>query len=395
MESARLKELYDLVISEQANPEEYQEMKALMALPEYEDQARELISMAYDQSKELQDIDQQTRNEILEAIFQADRQNVRFLPGIVKNKWLAIAASLVLMVSIGTYLLITRYNSLVQTASVYKSDVNPGTNKAVLTLANGSTINLNSAANGLISTQQGATVIKRSNGQLEYITQKSSENVIATVYNTLSTPAGGQYQVNLPDGSKVWLNASSSLRYPSTFSHLKNRSVELSGEGYFEVQKDKLHPFIITSGVHQVQVLGTHFNISSYSDDNAIKTTLIEGSVKVTVLHDQKSLVQILKPGQQSDYSGNVLKVANVDTDDAIAWHMGYFVFHRESLENIMKEVSRWYDVPVVYQSNEVKYIPFSGTVSRFGKASELLKVLELTNKVKFKIYDHKIFVSQ
>jgi transmembrane sensor len=396
MESTRLKELYDLAIIQQANAEEYLEMQALMALPEYEEQARNLISAAYEQSAAHDDIDQQTRDSILEAIFQADRKNVVLMPRLVSTtkKWLAIAASLVLLAGFSIYL-INRQANQSQSQAAYKNDIDPGSNRAILVLANGSKINLNNAANGLISKQQGTNVMKKANGALEYLSRENVRNGSAIAFNTLSTPVGGQYQVNLPDGTRVWLNASSTLRYPASFNHLKTRSVELMGEGYFEVEKDKAHPFIVTSGNHQVQVLGTHFDISSYRDDKTVKTTLLEGAVKISGRAGSVIHTGLLTPGQQSVYDGKELKVSAVDTDEAIAWHMGYFMFQREKLESILKKVSRWYDVQVIYQNEEAKNIEFSGSVGRFSKVSELLKMLQLTNKVKFTIDGHRIYVSK
>jgi transmembrane sensor len=394
MESTRLKELYNLVVNQQANAEEYREMQALMALPEYEEQARDLISEAYEQSAAFDDIDQQTRNSILEAIFQADRKNVVLLPRLMSTtkKWLAIAASLVLLASFSIYL-INRQAHQSRNQVAFKNDIDPGSNKAILILANGAKINLNKAAKGLISKQQGINVMKNANGALEYLSRGNGRSGSAIAFNTLSTPVGGQYQVNLPDGTKVWLNASSILRYPASFDHLKNRTVELSGEGYFEVEKDKAHPFIVTSGNHQVQVLGTHFDISSYSDDKTVKTTLLEGSVKISAIRGSILHTGVLTPGQQSVYDGIGVKISAVDTDEAIAWHMGYFMFQREKLESILKKVSRWYDVQVIYQNEEAKGIEFSGSVGRFSKVSELLKMLQLTNKVKFTIDAHRIYV--
>ncbi|MBB5622642.1 ferric-dicitrate binding protein FerR (iron transport regulator) [Pedobacter cryoconitis] len=276
-------------------------------------------------------------------------------------------------------------------ADFTKTDINPGGNKALLTLADGSKIVLDDAVNGQIAKQSGCVITKTTTGQLVYTIQDNQAAALKTqaLLNTIETPKGGQYQVNLPDGTKVWLNAASSLSFPARFSGLQ-RQVILKGEAYFEVAKNKHMPFIVKSEQQKIEVLGTHFNVSAYADERQSKTTLAEGSVKVSLTANNQE--QVLKPGQQA-IANNHIKVIPVDIEEALAWKDGLFMFNDEDLENIMKKVERWYDVQVDFQQADLRQKHFSGTVSRFGKVSQILKTLELTGSVHFKIEGRKIIV--
>jgi len=299
---------------------------------------------------------------------------------IRKINWLykisAAVAAIIILVGISKFLH-TKGDKLPQG---YANDINPGTNKATLTLADGTTIVLSDDKTGVVV---AATELTYNDGtQIKNLKANNKDLQIA------ATPRGGQYQIILPDGTKVWLNAASTLKFPQTFSGLVNRKVELSGEAYFEVTKDNGHPFIVESNKQTVKVLGTQFNINSYSDEPNIKTTLIEGSVNV-------NNNTILKPNQQSINSGGTIIVKEVDTDPTIAWKNGEFAFSNESLKSIMKKIARWYDVEVVYQNNRIGEKTFGGSISRFKKVSQLLCMLELTGKVKFKIEGRRITVME
>jgi len=220
------------------------------------------------------------------------------------------------------------------------------------------------------------------------ITYNSSNNRSEAVYNTIKTPRGGQYQLVLADGSQVWLNAASSIRFPVDFTE-KVRKVEITGEAYFEIKKDAAKPFIVTiPGKGQVEVLGTHFNINAYDDENTLNTTLIEGSVKF--IADNGESVK-LKPGQQAQLSSSVSVLNDADIDKIIAWKTGWFNFDRADITTIMRQVSRWYDVEVVYEG-QVSKKTFSGIVSRSQQIAEVLKIMEKAG-VKFRIEGKKITV--
>lgn len=269
-------------------------------------------------------------------------------------------------------------------------DIPPGGNKAILTLADGKTITLNEAANGELVKAEGIVIRKTGQGQLVYEVAGNDAGAATDTYNTISTPKGGTYQVILPDGTKVWLNAASTLKFPTSFVALNERKVELSGEAYFEVTKDIRQPFKVLTTKQEVQVLGTHFNISSYADESIVKTTLLEGSVKVKNLLGVKEANVILKPGQQAIVNEGEIKVTKADVDEVLAWKNGVFVFNDEPLESIMKKVSRWYDVEVVYEGVDKNKL-FGGSVSRFDNVSKVLRQLELTGGVHFKVEEGRI----
>ncbi|MCR8562007.1 FecR family protein, partial [Mucilaginibacter sp. BJC16-A38] len=223
-----------------------------------------------------------------------------------------------------------------QTSLPYAHDIRPGTNKAILTLSNGHKITLNNAANGQLALQSGIQVIKTANGQITYKIKEGSGTSDPVNANNITTPNGGQWQVTLPDGTKVWLNSASSLTYPASFEMQKTRVVQLTGEAYFEVAKDKLHPFIVKTAIQSVQVLGTHFNINSYSEEPTVRTTLAEGSIKVTNLAgEMKQLV----PGKMSVLRNGSLTIADANIEEALAWKNGYFRFNDENIQSIMRKL--------------------------------------------------------
>ncbi|WP_421939914.1 FecR family protein [Pedobacter sp.] len=299
------------------------------------------------------------------------------------------AASLVVICSAGIYFFAKNAENKAQPQIASVKEIEPGGNNAVLTLSNGKRIVLNDAANGELAKESGIVITKMADGQLVYTLKENFASNTSTLINTIETPKGGQYQINLPDGTKVWLNAVSSLRFPAKFSG-NERKVELAGEGYFEVAHNKKMPFKVKTAGQEVEVLGTHFNINSYADDPATMTTLLQGSVRVNTARGANTL---LKPGQQSVLIQNKLKVEEADVDAAVAWKNGEFRFNDEQLESIMHKVSRWYNVEVVYQNEQLKTDSFGGVITRFAKVSDLLKMLELTKEVKFKIEGNTIVV--
>jgi len=307
---------------------------------------------------------------------------------------IAAAASILIAVSFSLYFFKNSPVEKNQKTAVYANvDIKPGGNKAYLTLANGKRISLTDAVNGKIAKQSGIQITKAADGQIIYEVSEehepSSMNQDPT-YNTIETPKGGQYQVRLPDGTKVWLNAASSLTYPASFSALNDRRVKLIGEAYFEVAKDKNKPFLVTTEKQTVEVLGTHFNVKSYSDEASTKTTLLEGSVKIIT----NNSVKILKPGQEADVTAKI-NISEVNTEEAIAWKNGYFRFDDEKLESVMKKIARWYDVEVTYQDDALKNELFAAVTTRFANVSTLLKMLEQTGDTKFNIEGRRIIISK
>lgn len=304
------------------------------------------------------------------------------------RRGIAAAAAIVLIVSVALYF-----------GSQFRKDGNviaqqhkivPGGNNATLTLANGTKIDLNNAHNGMLAQQSGVKISKTTNGQLIYTISDQSGDVTdgKPMFNTIETPNGGQYQLILPDGTKVWLNAASSLKYPVSFNG-NDRSVELIGEGYFEVAKRIAQRFSVLTSRGTVEVLGTHFNVNAYHDEPLNRIALLEGSVRVSLGDESK----VMKPGQQSLVSNKSIRLINdADNESAIAWKDGYFKFDDENIETIMRKISRWYNVDIQYEKGIPEY-GFGGKVSRFNDVSEVLKVLELTGAIHFKTEGRRITV--
>jgi transmembrane sensor len=315
-------------------------------------------------------------------------------PSIVFYR-LAAAIGFLLLASAGLYLYINK--QVVEKSIVKTHVITPGGNKAILQLADGSRVELDSAGTSQLPRQGASSVLNRA-GQISYQATGSSSE---TLYNSVITPRGGKYQLQLSDGSKVWLNAVSSLRYPTAFSG-NERIVELTGEAYFEIAKNKSMPFKVrlASGggeKGEVEVLGTHFNVMAYEEEGPIKTTLLEGSVKVS---SQKVKGAILSPNQQAQIfnDGKLSLIKRYDVSLAVAWKNDTFLFDDTDLASIMRQVARWYDVEVVYEGdeaskNELKKIQFGGKVSRRENASEVLNLLKLTGAVDFEVKGRTIVV--
>jgi transmembrane sensor len=287
------------------------------------------------------------------------------------------------------------------------NDIAPGKNTATITLANGKTIILSDAKTGVVigdelkyndgsAVERGDPGLRRDDGKGDgddAMNGRYPELVSGSLPQqlTASTPRGGTYIVTLPDGTKVWLNAASSLKFPSSFGKLAKRIVELNGEGYFEVSKDKSHPFIVKTADQQVEVFGTHFNINSYADEPATKTSLLEGAVGIK--RNQGGASALLKPGQQAISTENGIKLVEGVATDAVDWKNGEFIFDDEPLERIMRKVARWYDVEVIYKGID-RNETFGGSISRFENVSKVLENLQLTGGIHFKIEGRKVIVT-
>jgi ferric-dicitrate binding protein FerR (iron transport regulator) len=322
-----------------------------------------------------------------------------------KHVWLRVAAAAVIIVVLFAGYFIFNHHATTpiaktktQQQSRFENDLTPGGNKAVLTLANGAQIILDSATNGALTQQGNTKIIKLDNGQLSYNSVNGSSSSPKTgeiLYNTVSTPRGGQYQVVLADGSKVWLNAASSLRFPTSFTG-NAREVTLTGEGYFEVTHDDAKPFKVLANGVEIKVLGTHFNINAYKDEPTIKTTLLEGSVKVGIGAASKTI----RPGEQAQIESHdnslnpKIMVQPVDVDATVAWKNGRFIFHGNNILSVMRQLARWYDVEVSYEGN-VTDEEFVGVInrSRYENISEILDMLEKTRTVSFAISGHHVTV--
>lgn len=348
------------------------------------------------------DLEHQIKEALQMRLQETLQQTAVILPVTRKRKWriTAAAAALLLIILSAVFWFINTPEATKQPVAkispavknIPVNDIAPGGNKAVLTLADGSAVILDSTSNGTISKQGNMVVQKLDNGLLAYSANgRQLTEDDALFFNTVSTPRGGQYQITLADGTKVWLNAASSLRFPVRFTGTE-RKVEVTGEVYFEVAKNTSMPFKVKVKNSEVEVMGTHFNINAYDNEDLIRTTLLEGAVKVSV---PGTASKILSPGQQSGVSdgGSINIVDKADTDAAVAWMKGHFQFNSSDLKTIFRQIERWYDVEVEFRSKA--NLHFSGQLTRNQYVSKVLEQLALTGEVHFRIEGKKIIVTK
>lgn len=381
MNKARVSYLCQGYLNNTATPLELIELETVLIDPFWEEELRRILTESYLTLKI--EVSAGTGNSVVkERIFRTVISNPQDIPKVrIWPRILAVAA--VLLVILGLSLFYKLHNLKQHTeSSLSQGQVLPGKNGATLTLSNGRKILLNDVANGELANEDGVTVSKNADGSLVYSGRDSDgENAI----NTVSTNRGETYQITLPDGSKVWLNAASSLAYTATLNENGNRKVKLQGEAYFEVVKDANHPFIVVSEDQQIKVLGTHFNVSSYPDDKVSLTTLLEGSVDINGT--------LLKPGHQAIQKNHQISVKQVDTRAAVGWKNGVFIYSNENLEGIMKELSRWYDVEVIYADPALKQKTFSGSLSRYANVEDFIKVLKFAG-INCKLDQRTIYIT-
>ncbi|WP_017257319.1 FecR family protein [Pedobacter arcticus] len=363
---------------------------------ECSDQERSLLENWYmneaDKAPDLLDIPDYflVQKEILNNLKSRQGRNK-----IALWKKLSVAATVFIGLTAGIYFY-TNINQIAQLKTpkkVVAEKIAPGTNKAYLTLADGKRIELTDTSNGELAAQAGVKITKTKDGQLIYSSSADSKNdTQANLFNKIEAPVGGQYQLILPDGTKIWLNASTSLKYPVSFTGLNERKVELEGEAYFEVAHMTNKPFKVVTNKQTIEVLGTHFNVNCYADEPSTKTSLLEGSVKVFT---QKTAQPVfIKPGQQALLVANQFKITDEDVEQAVAWKNGDFVFNGENLQSLMRQIARWYNVDVVYEHEAVNNTGFIGTISRKKKITEILNAIELNYNVKFKIEGRRVLVT-
>jgi transmembrane sensor len=339
--------------------------------------------------------DQQLMARIEAGIDKAENRQptrVRRLPVWVRY----VATAAVLLVVCGLWLVINRSkkNAGVQVVQTVSKEILPGNNHALLTLSDGSQVVLDSTGNGNI-VKDGNTVINKLQGQISYAANTAQPTATIT-YNTLATPRGGQYQLVLPDGSKVWLNAAASVRYPTMFAE-NERRVEITGEAYFEVAKHGI-PFIVSvNNKVEVEVLGTHFNINAYEDEESIKTTLLEGKVKVSATDPRLRTIdsRLLSPGEQAQLTTNYkLQTTNkIDLEEVMAWKNGFIQFKSASLTSILRQVARWYNIDIMYEG-AIPEEYLTGIVPRTAHISKVLEVLETAGTIHVEVKDKTIIVS-
>ncbi|HEY4290961.1 MAG TPA: FecR domain-containing protein [Puia sp.] len=371
-----------------------------------EDQHR-LRQLLQTQNQQIPDaIDKMLMDKDLKGLAPADREQVllqRILSGhtaaetplqsaIVRpfyrrRTWAAAAAILLLLAATTTILYLNHRKAApagTPASAIAKQDILPGHSGAILTLSNGKQIVLDSAGNGTLASDSHIKVIKK-DGQLAY-EGKTAE----VLYNTVSTPKGRQWQLTLGDGTKVWLNAASSIHYPISFTG-NERKIEVTGEAYLEVSPDAVSPFVVMTPTQRIQVLGTHFNVNAYADEPILRTTLLEGSIKVNATG--KTI--LLHPGEQvaNNPTTGDLATTKPDVSNVTAWINGRFKFDHSDIKTVMRQIARWYDVEVEYRGNLPDY-QFAGGTFRNNNLSEVLQVLELSG-LHFKLENHKIIVMQ
>jgi transmembrane sensor len=403
--SDRIQYLFRQYTNKTCSREELQELFACIAQPEYRDVLEQLMDKEYDTLQPLAAASAIDWEHVYQQVTSADNTPEYALPERNRFSWIRMAAAALVVLTAGAvvYWWITSSSKKdpsknIEVVQQPSQDIRPGGNKAVLTLANGQVIDLDSAQNGVLVEQGNMAVVKNQHGEVVYkaVGEEKPAGQHTNAYNMLATPRGGQYQLTLPDGSRVWLNAASSIRYPVAFAN-DERLVEITGEVYFEVapvqlrsgQKMPFRVMILPLG-GAVEVLGTKFNINAYSDEPALQTTLLEGSVKVSSMENGKWAM--LKPGQQASIRRSQLTVHdNADLELAMAWKNGFTLFKSADIKSIMRQVARWYDVEVVYEG-AVSDRSFTGGISRSADLQELLRLLQVS-KVQFRIEGKKLIV--
>lgn len=387
MMNQKLPYLLNQYLNEKCSSEELAEFYELVDDPANEKELSDLLDDAINTSTDEKQLTANQESDLLQYIFdykESQKQKYVAVRSWDYRSWSA-AAVIFLTLCLGLYYFKSDRFAKEDTAAL----IVPGGDKALLTLADGKVINLQNARNGELAEVSGVKIVKAGEGELIYRISGSADQVKSS-QNTISTPRGGQYTLTLPDGTKVWLNAASSLKFPTAFSKVNERKVALSGEAYFEVAKLKI-PFIVTTDQQKVEVLGTHFDINAYPDEPHTRTTLLEGSIRVFSLKTGHEVT--LSPGEASILKPAGLSVQKADMERNTDWKNGVFIFKNERLEEIMRKLARWYDVEVVYEPGAPRKETFSGSVSKYDLISKVLRKLELTGEVRFRIQGKKITV--
>ena len=376
----RIYYLMDRLFSNNCTQAEKEELAYWIEKAQDDTKLKRLLSDMWNRFEPLEDMSEEKANRLFSAVTGTNTPAI--LQSKSKSRYLlfsGIAAACILIIMSGAYIFFSRQSKINTTHAVADkkqspvNDVAPGQFKAMLTLSDGSQVVLDTVQ-GQIITGEGAAQVNNSNGHLYY--NSSPEKQKETVYNTLATNRGEQYSMTLPDGTKLWLNAASSVRFPVAFTG-SYRDVEITGEVYFEVARNKEKPFRVKAGEEQIEVLGTHFNVNAYSNEPFMRTTLIEGSVKVNL----RASSALLKPNEQAlvKKGNTAINVSPADGQAAIAWKSGYFKLTNSEISDIMRQIARWYDIEVTYKGN-VPSGTISGEVPRNLNLSEVLKVLELSD---------------
>lgn len=388
----RLEELFKRFLNNDISPEEKKELMGMALESDLQDDLKQLIRDAWQQTGEEEDITDDKAGEMMREIFGKDHKKPRQLTFMsIRIGWrsIAAAAAVVIAISAVTYYMVNHkpHNSaeMVKTP-VPPSDIKPPQiNRATITMADGKILYLDSAVDGTLAVQDNMQLIRLDEGQIVY--RGSAKELI---YNTLTNPRGSKViNMTLSDGSKVWLNAGSSITYPVAFVG-NERKVSVTGEAYFEVAHDITKPFTVNKAELQVEVLGTRFNINAYDDEPDIRITLVEGSVKIKDSENEG----VLKPGQQAQVASGLKIISNADIDQVMAWKNGFFVFDRADIRDVMRQLARWYNLDVQYEGT-VPEGTFKGGISKDLSLVQVLTGLTAT-RIHFRMEgENKITILQ
>ncbi|MFA6086280.1 FecR family protein [Mucilaginibacter sp.] len=394
MNEERFKALFEQYLNDSLPSEDLLELQGAIQDDRYRALFDDLLKNAFKEPA-FAEADDDARQSVFNAISSRINQQENTEPGntdkrrLIPYRWLTgVAALLFLALGAGWFFL--RNNDKGQRENTYAHNIKPGINKATLTLANGKKLILTDSLQGQLASEVGVKISKTRQGQIVYtVVSDNDSGQQALQYNTLTTKRSEQFQVILPDGSHVWLDAASSLKYPVAFKG-NERKVELTGQGYFEVSHNAATPFIVKTAKTEVQVLGTHFNVSAYDDDRDTKTTLLEGAVRIK----STQAAAILKPGEQAvlNDKGQLTVNKNIDASMEIAWKNGLFDFKKAGIREIMVKASRWYDIDVKYEGR-IPETKLTGRMSRNVDISGLLGILQFEG-IKFRIEGKTVIVT-
>jgi transmembrane sensor len=386
--TARLKELMQLYFEQNIDDQEKQELWGFINDPTFADEVKSLIPDATEYPISRYQLEEEKQHKILGFIL-GDEHVEADKPGKLSiwRKW-SIAASIVVALSVLTFIFFKSQIPNLSNKNLVAQDIPAGNHGATLTLADGRTIHLRDVGNGEIAREAGVKIEKGNGSEIVYRLDSKTEK--ENQVNTLTTARGQTYAVSLPDGSRVWINAASELRYMTNLIEGGRRVVNLKGEAYFEIAKDHKHPFVVKSNGQEVEVLGTHFNINAYENEPYIATTLLEGSIRLQTAAQQK----LLKPGEQAQNNSGNLQIRLTNTDNVTDWKDGDFAFKNVDFLTALRKIERWYNVEMIYDKSLPKDLQAGGWISRKKSLSSVLNFIESVNMVRFKVEGRKVYVT-
>lgn len=401
MKEQRLAELFGRFMYGGLPDTEEKELLQLWLDPELDVQRNKLLDAFYNLLPEDKDMTSEEADLIFLAIVKTKSQ-VYQLPRrsrVSWRRWVAVASVILMVGAAGSLFLFHLFNEkdspkpLVHGPAI-QDIIPPKINKAMISLADGKTVDLDSTANGQLALQGNVKLVKLTNGQIVY--KKISDDASASLhltYNTLTNPKGSKtIDIALSDGSHVWLNAGSSVTFPVAFAG-NERRISMTGEAYLEVSTDAAKPFVVTKGETAVKVLGTRFNINAYDNEEAIEVTLLEGSVSVNTAANSQHQDVVIKPGQQAVVTNKIGIKDNVDIEQVVAWKNGLFEFRETDIQTIMRQIERWYDVDVVFEGTITQH--FNGKIQREVNISKVLHILEEAGGLKFSVENKKVVIKK